>query len=387
MRVFLIVIDGLGVGELPDAAKFGDVGSNTFENLHNSVGLDLPTFKKLGLYNIDGLKTPRARDVVACYGRMAELSMAKDTTAGHWEIACAPIQTPFVTFPSGFDDELIKKIEEAFGTKTLANCVASGTEIINKFGKEHLQTGYPICYTSADSDFQIACHEDIYSNEQLYKLCEIARKVCSGKYSVGRVIARPFNGKVGQFVRTSGRRDFSLSPPKPTIIDKIKNGGHQTIGIGKIEDIFPKDSLTSSYHTTSNKQNCEMIKSLQVSGFESGLLFSNLVDSDMLYGHRNDTTGYKNCLTEIDKFLADFVRDMKDDDVLAITADHGNDPTTPSTDHSREYVPVLMYGKNIKPNVNLGTLPTFQCLGYTILDLFNIEKNELSFKEKIINEN
>lgn len=388
MRVFLSVIDGFGVGELPDAHLFKDEGSNTFGNLYNKEPFELPFLYSLGLKNIDNIGVPKfENEIIGAYGKMAEKCMAKDTTAGHFEISGVSIEKPFVTFPNGIPSDLVEKFENAIGTKTLCNDIASGTAIINKLGDEHIKTGYPIVYTSADSVFQIACHEKVYPVEKLYEFCQIAREMTKeGKYQVGRVIARPFDGESGNYYRTSRRKDFAIEAPGDTILDIMKEKGFASIGVGKIEDIFAFRGLTDSYHTVDNKTSIEKMKELLSEDFE-GLVFTNLIDTDMQYGHRNDCEGYKNCLIETSKALGEFAEKMGDDDILIVTSDHGNDPTTPSTDHSREYTPIMIYGKKIKQGVNLGVLPDFTVVSDFIKDLFNISKEKgIIYKGVIAND-
>jgi phosphopentomutase len=380
MRVLLIVLDGVGIGELPDAYKFGDEGSNTLANTAKIVGgLNLPNLEMFGLGNICPIMGLNYREnPLSYFGKMAEKSPGKDTTTGHWEIAGIILDKPFPIYPNGFPKEIIQEFEKRIGRKTLGNYPASGTEIIKKLGEEHIKTGYPIVYTSADSVFQIAAHEDVIPVEELYKICQIARELLKGEHGVARVIARPFLGEKGNFYRTPKRKDFSLPPPKKTILDYLKENGKDVIGIGKIEDIFAGKGLTYSMHQENNREGIEnIIKALNISN--DGLIFVNLVDFDMLYGHRNDPFGFAKALEEFDSFIPIILEKLKNDDILIITADHGCDPTTESTDHSREYVPLLIYSKKFKNPSNLGILSSFSDLGKTIGDIFKI-KNDLDGK-------
>lgn len=372
-RFFLIVLDSYGIGELPDAHLWHDEGSNTLGAIRFHPAFDCPNLKKLGLFNIDGVgggvKAP-----LASYARMAEKSMGKDTTIGHWEIAGIISPDPLPTYPNGFPDEVIKEFEAKTGRKVICNKPYSGTEVIKDYGKEHVETGALIVYTSADSVFQIAAHEDVVPVEELYRYCEIARAMLVGKHGVGRVIARPFNGEY-PFARTSNRHDFSLLPPSDTMLNLLKEEGYETISVGKIYDIFAGSGLSESNRTASNAHGMQVAKEMQNRDF-SGLCFINLVDFDMKYGHRNDVKGYASASTEFDNFLTDFLKDMKRDDVLLITADHGCDPATPSTDHSREYTPMLICGDAIKSGVNLGTRKTFADISATVLEYFGVAQKD-----------
>jgi len=386
-RVILIVLDSVGIGELPDAAQYGDQGSNTLGNIVKQFGsIHLPNMCQLGLGKIDGidyLNVPE--NITGCFGRMAEASKGKDTTTGHWEIAGIRLKKEFPTYPEGFPDEIISRFKEYIGTDILGNYPASGTEIIKELGQKHMETGYPIIYTSADSVFQIAAHEEIIFVERLYDMCAYARSILTGEHAVGRVIARPFTGEEGNFVRTKNRKDFSLEPGDITILDELNQKGLDVMAVGKIEDIFAGKGITRAVHTFSNMDGVEKtIKFMEQDN--QGLIFANLVDFDMVYGHRNDAEGYKKALEEFDMRLPEIVSKMKDSDLLIITADHGCDPTTESTDHSREYVPVLLYGKNIKAGVNLGTRSTFSDIAATIAEIFRIENtfNANSFLPLIV---
>jgi len=348
-RAVIIVLDSLGIGELPDAHKYGDSGSNTLGNIVKSIrGFRLPNLEKLGISNIEDVDyLPENPNPEASFGRMAEKSAGKDTITGHWEISGIILDKPFPVYPDGFPPEIINEFERLTGTKVLGNIAASGTEIIKKLGKKHIETGYPIVYTSADSVFQIAANEDVIPVERLYEICQIARDILKGEHAVGRVIARPFIGTEGNFVRTDRRRDFSLAPPKKTLLDYISDNGYHVKAVGKIKDIFANKGITQSVHTHNNLDGIERTIEFINENF-AGLIFTNLVDYDMLYGHRNDVRGYANALIEFDNKLPEILNSLKDDDILFITADHGCDPTTPSTDHSREYVPLIVYGKNLK---------------------------------------
>lgn len=374
-RAILIVLDSVGIGELPDAASFGDVGSHTLGNIYKSRGyLALPNLYSLGLANIENSRLPKYNaPVKGSFGRAAEKTAAKDTTSGHWEIAGLPMKKPFRTYPKGFPVELIREFERLIGRKTLGNVVASGTEIIMRLGDEHVRTGRPIVYTSADSVFQIAAHEEVISLEEQYKICEIARKMLVGEHLVGRVIARPFLGKTGEYRRTENRKDYAIAPPGDTILDALVNNNLQTVGIGKIEDIFHNRGITISDHTRNNKDSIEAVIKYIHDG-TGDLIFANLVDFDMLYGHRNDVNGYASALEYFDEQLATILQALKKGDLLIITADHGCDPTTESTDHSREYVPVLITGPNILKGINLGTRDSFSDIGATIYEYLSAQK-------------
>lgn len=384
-RVILIVLDSVGIGALPDAGLYGDEGSNTICNIAGRVPLNIPNMVSLGLGNIEGAyNLPKSASPKGAYGRAAEKSAGKDTTTGHWEIAGVILEKPFPTFPHGFPQSLMSEFERRIGVKTLGNKPASGTEIIKELGDEHVRTGYPIVYTSADSVFQIAAHEDVIPVDRLYEICRCAREMLTGEFGVGRVIARPFEGSSGNYKRTERRRDFSLSPVKPTMLDYIKSAGLDVKAVGKIEDIFANRGITDSVHTTNNRDGiAQTVK--YIAAQSSGLIFTNLVDFDMLYGHRNNVEGYAEALEEFDSALPGIEGRMKDGDLLFITADHGCDPTTPSTDHSREYIPVLVYGKGIKPSP-LGTLTTFADIGKTICDILGVQ-NRLegaSFRDRLL---
>jgi len=376
-RAVLIVLDSVGAGELPDAADYGDVGSNTIKNIYKNVdNFSLPNLEKLGLLNIDGFEDIKKSniDFIGSVAKCDEKSKGKDTTTGHWEISGIILDNPFPVFPNGFPEKFIKEFESRVGRKTIGNYPASGTEIINVLGNEHMEKGSLIVYTSADSVFQIAAHEDVVPLEELYNICKIAREMLLGELAVGRVIARPFTGGNNNYTRTKNRRDFSLVPTSDTLLDYIKNDNKEVYAIGKIEDIFVNKGITRSVHTTNNTDGIEATIQALSEDFE-GLIFTNLVDFDMIYGHRNDLKGYSDALKYFDNKLPDILNSLKEDDVLIITADHGCDPTTESTNHSREYIPLIFFGKDIKKNNNIGILDTFSCIGKTILDMLNIKNN------------
>lgn len=372
-RVIIIVLDSAGIGELPDAAEYGDVGSNTLGNIAASVnGFALPNLEKLGLGNIEGtVGFKAAEEPMGCFGKMAERSAGKDTTTGHWELAGITLIKPFPVYPEGFPEDIVRQFENAIGTKTLGNYPASGTVIINELGHQHVKTGYPIIYTSADSVFQIAAHEDIIPIERLYEICRTAREILKGEHAVGRVIARPFIGTEGNYTRTANRRDFSLEPPDKTLLDHVKEAGLEVKAIGKIDDIFAGRGITDSVHIQGNMDGVDKAIGFIRKEF-SGLIFANLVDFDMQFGHRNDTEGYARALKEFDGRVPEIIDAMKDQDILFITADHGCDPTTKSTDHSREYVPLLVYGKGIRRGVNLGIRKTFSDLAQTAAEILGV---------------
>lgn len=373
MRVFLIVLDSFGVGNAPDAAAFGDEGSNTFKACYNFGKLNIPNMKKLGLFNIDGVDFgEREKEPLGAYARLVEESAGKDTTIGHWEIAGIISEKPLPVFPDGFPDEVIKEFERRTGRKTLCNKPYSGTEVIKDYGVEHMKTGALIVYTSADSVFQVAANENVVPVKKLYEYCEIARDILKGDYAVGRVIARPFVGTSPEnFARTSNRHDFSLLPPSKTMLDILKDNGKDVLSVGKIIDIFAGQGITEFVRTVSNADGMIKTAEFQKKDFD-GLCFVNLVDFDMKYGHRNDVAGYTNALNEFDIALGDFMKNMREDDVLMLTADHGCDPSTPSTDHSRECVPLIICGNNVKSG-NLGTRKGFACIAKTILSMFNLK--------------
>ncbi|EDS78327.1 phosphopentomutase [Clostridium botulinum C str. Eklund] len=386
-RVIWIVLDSVGMGVLPDADKYGDVGANTIGNVSKAVGgLKTPNMSKIGLGNIDEIKgIEKVENPIGCYSRFKEMSNGKDTTTGHWEMVGINSEQAFPTYPKGFPSDLIQKFEELTGRKVIGNKTASGTEIIKELGEEHVKTGALIVYTSADSVFQIAAHEEIVPLDELYKICEIARNLLTGEHAVARVIARPFEGEVGNFTRTSNRRDFSLVPPYDTVLDNLKKNNLNVMAVGKIEDIFSGKGVTEAVHTKDNMDGVD--KTLEyMKEDKKGLIFTNLVDFDMKWGHRNNVEAYGKGIEEFDVRLGEILNAMKDTDVLFITADHGCDPTMPGTDHSREHVPFLAYGKALKENVNLGTRESFADMGQTVADIFNIEpiKHGKSFLKEII---
>lgn len=375
-RTFLIVLDSFGIGELPDAADYGDVGSNTLESVSKSDKFHIPNLRRLGLLNIDGVAAGSpSLAPEGCFARMNEQSKGKDTTIGHWEMSGIISEKPLPTFPDGFPDQAIEKLEKATGRGTLCNQAYSGTEVIAKYGQEHMKSGDLIVYTSADSVLQIAAHEEIVPLTQLYEYCQMARDIMTGDLGVGRIIARPFIGAYPNFKRTSNRHDYSLPPPKTTMLDLLVANGFETLGVGKIYDIFAGKSISWTTRTQNNREGMEKTIELLNRDFK-GLCFLNLVDFDMLYGHRNDVDGYANAISEFDVQIGEFMSKMRAEDILMITADHGCDPATPSTDHSREYVPLLVYGENIKKGINLGTRKTFSDIAATVLDIFDV-KNTL----------
>lgn len=386
-RVIWIVIDSVGIGELPDAKLYNDEGSNTLENIYKSIdNFSLPHLESLGLGLIDGVKEiPKVGKPRGAYGKSIEKSPGKDTTTGHWEMAGIILDNPFPTFTEkGFPQEFIDSFQKEIGREVIGNYAASGTEIIQKLGDEHVRTGKPIVYTSADSVFQIAAHEEVIPLEELYRICEIARKRLVGDLSVGRVIARPFVGNNGNYTRTSNRHDYSLKPTEETVLNKVKDGSLAVMGIGKIHDIFAGEGLTDVLKMKNNDEGMDRILEFMESG-KSGLIFVNLVDFDMIYGHRNDVEGYANALKAFDDKLPQIINAMEREDVLIINADHGCDPTTPSTDHSREYIPILVYGDQVK-SVNLGIRETFADIGATVCELLGVEKirNGTSFAKEMV---
>ncbi len=371
-RLFLIVLDSVGIGEAPDAAQFGDEGSNTVRAAVEA-GADLPNLRRLGLFNIDGMDwtEPEAAPIGA-FGRMREASMGKDTTIGHWEIAGVVSPKPLPTFPDGFPLGIIRNFEKLTGRKVICNKPYSGTQLLLDYGREHVETGALMVYTSADSVFQVAAHEDIVPIEELYHDCELAREMLTGDYAVGRVIARPFVGEYPNYTRTARRHDYSLQPPRATMLNNLEDAGYECIGVGKISDIFAGSGITQQIRTQNNTDGIAKTLDLMENDFE-GICFVNLVDFDMVYGHRNDAPGYARALMEFDQALPKFMEQMGEDDLLIITADHGCDPSTPSTDHSREYTPMLAWSKKIRPGANLGTRTTFADIGATVLEYFGLE--------------
>lgn len=384
-RVFLIVLDSFGVGELPDAAEFGDKGSNTLKTISSAEEYSTPNMKRLGLFNIDGVDWMQREGAPAgAFGKMKESSRGKDTTIGHWEISGIISPEPLPVYPDGFPEEVLEKFKAETGREILCNKPYSGTEVIKDYGEEHVKTGALIIYTSADSVFQIAAHEDVIPLEELYEDCEIARKILTGKHGVGRVIARPFTGVYPNYIRTSNRHDFSLLPPKDTMLDALTREGYETFGIGKIYDIFAGRGIRHTQRITGNEDGMEKTIEMQKKDFK-GICFVNLVDFDMLYGHRNDIKGYAHAATVFDRQLETFLKGMEKRDILMITADHGCDPGFPGTDHTREHTPLLIYGNDIRANVNLGTRDTFADIAATILDIMEVPNitDGTSFKDLI----
>jgi phosphopentomutase len=377
-RVILLILDGCGCGAMPDAAEFGDAGSNTLGHVAQEFpeGLDLPSMGSLGLGNIIDIRgVPKRSKPTGCWAKAAEAGPAKDTTLGHWEIAGIIADQAFPTYPDGFPDEVINAfVEEAGVPGILGNKPASGTVIIEELGTEHLESKKPIVYTSGDSVFQIACHESIYPPDELYAQCKVAREILQGEHRVGRVIARPFEGEPGSFKRTPRRHDYSVEPIASTICDHLVEAGLTVDAVGKISDIFAGRGISNSSPTTSNAHGMETTLDRVDAVDSDGLIFINLVDTDMLFGHRNDPEGFKGALEEIDAWLPSLLLRLGEEDLVIITADHGIDPTTPSTDHSREYVPILVTGKPVTQSVDLGTRETFADIAATIDDYFGLGK-------------
>ncbi|NLO22096.1 MAG: phosphopentomutase [Syntrophomonadaceae bacterium] len=377
-RVILIVLDGVGIGEMRDSYQYGDQGSHTLKNTALAVGgLKTPNLQRLGLGNIEAIPgVEPVADPAGAYGKMEERSCGKDSTVGHWEMMGLIKEKPFPTYPQGFPEQIIDEFERAIGRKTIGNKVASGTRIINELGEEHIKTGYPIVYTSADSVFQIAAHEEVVPVEQLYQWCQIARGILLGDHGVGRVIARPFIGQPGSCTRTSNRHDFSLEPGR-NVLDILLEKGLTVIGVGKIKDLFAGRGLSESYPTTSNQEGIQRLIKLVQEG-KGDLIFVNLLDFDQTFGHRNDASGYAGALEEFDQGLGILLDAIRPGDLLFITADHGNDPTTPSTDHSREYVPLLVYGKRSPGGIDLGVRGCFADLGRTIANYLEVDASGLA---------
>ena len=387
-KVILIVTDSMGIGALPDAANYGDAGADTFGHiLENKKDMKTPNLIKMGIANIDGVswKGAAVKDPVGAFGKMAEISKGKDTITGHWEIAGIYTDTPFKTYPDGFPESFIKAFENAIGTEVLGNYPASGTEIIEQLGPEHEATGKPIVYTSADSVFQIAANTDVIPLEKLYEICEEARRLLVGDVACGRVIARPYVIENGKRTRTSDRRDYAVSPPEDTVLDQVKAAGKTVYAVGKISDIFNGKGVTQAVHTDNNMDGVD--KTIQALGMDfDGFVFTNLVDFDSKYGHRRDPQGYGQCIEEFDARLPEIMGAMGEDDVLMICADHGNDPVHSGFDHTREYVPLLVYGKKVKAGANLGIRKTFADVGATVADILGAEAPSIgeSFKEVIL---
>lgn len=378
-KVILIVLDSLGVGALPDAEDFGDSGADTFGHIVDALpDIQIPNLRKLGFCNIEGAAGGRLKvsQPLGCYGRLKELSSGKDTITGHWEIAGIETRTPFKTYPDGFPKELIRAFQKAIGTEILGNYAASGTVIIEELGEEHEKTGKPIVYTSADSVFQIAANTDVIPLERLYQMCQIARELLVGEYACGRVIARPYEMVQGKRQRTADRKDYAVSPPEPTVLDHIEDGNKTVYGIGKISDIFNGRGITKSVHTTSNQDGVDKTLEAMEKDF-SGLIFTNLVEFDSQFGHRRDAIGYGRAIEAFDRRLPQIMSSMDEDDCLILCADHGNDPVHSGFDHTREYVPFVLYGKKLKNNVDLGTGETFGDIGATVADLLRIAKPKI----------
>jgi phosphopentomutase len=372
LRALVLVLDSVGVGELPDAPQYGDQGSNTLGNIGRAVRLKIPTLAALGLARVVALpQVPAPAMPLAAFGRMAEQSPGKDSVTGHWELMGLVLDRAFPTFPSGFPREVITEFEGRIGRPVLGNVVASGTAVIDELGPEHVRTGSPIVYTSADSVFQIAAHEAVVPLAQLYDWCEIAYEIVVKGIGLGRVIARPFVGSPGAFKRTANRHDYAMPPLGETLLDKLTGAGVQVTAIGKINDLFAGKGITESYPTASDEQGMDRVEEV-MDRKASGLIFANLVDFDAVYGHRNDTAGYAANLERFDARLSRVIPKLRADDVLVVTADHGNDPTTPSTDHSREHVPVLVAGERVKKGVDLGTRTSFADLGQTLAEIFGV---------------
>jgi len=387
-RAIVIVLDGFGVGEAPDADFYGDVGSNTLKGIYDNAKLELPNMKKLGLYNINEIGIQEKEEyTIGAYGKAKEQCVGKNSPVGHWEMSGYILRKGFSTYPNAFPKELIQEFMDKTGVKgILCNEVGSGTEILKRFGEEHIKTGYPIIYTSADSVFQIAAHEEVIKVEELYRMCKIAREILDKpEYNVGTVIARPFIGsKAEDFTRTYNRRDYESEMFGTTMLDIIKENKRDVIAIGKIQDLFVDRGMTKMMHTKGNEDGIE--KTIEeIKKDSQGLIYTNLVDFDMLYGHRNNIEGYARALEDFDSKLPEIINNMKDTDILIITSDHGNDPSTPSTDHSREYVPILVYGKEVKENINLGIRETYADISATILDILDMQTLEgTSFKKEIL---
>lgn len=390
-RIFLVVLDSVGIGELPDAKEYNDEGSHTLYGASKSEFFNMPNMEKLGLFNITGVKErfqnlDLSKGFDGSIARLAEKSKGKDTTTGHWEIAGIISKSPFPTYPNGFPEEVIREFEKKTGRKALCNLPYSGTEVILEYGREHMETGALIVYTSADSVFQIAAHEEVVPVKELYRYCEIARDMLQGEHGVGRVIARPFVGEYPNYTRTANRHDYSLAPSL-TMLDQLADSGLDVLGVGKIYDIFAGKGITDTVRTKSNEEGIEKLIE-RINREFTGLCFVNLVDFDMVYGHRNDSDGYAKALSYFDSQLPIILEALKDDDILIITADHGCDPSTPSTDHSREYVPMIAYGKRIKRNNDLGTRESFADIAATILEYFNVKQQVAgtSFLKDILKE-
>lgn len=386
-RVVLFVLDSVGIGALPDAEKFGDVGVNTLGNIAKSTDdFKIPNLKKMGIGNIEGVDAIEATEKpIAAFGRSLEASNGKDTTTGHWEIAGLYIEQPFKTYPDGFPKHIIDEFEQKTGRKVLCNKPASGTVVLDELGEEHVRTGNPIVYTSADSVFQIAAHEEVIPLEELYNMCQIAREMLMGEDQVARVIARPFVGTPGNYQRTSNRRDYSIKPYDKTVLDFAKEAGLEVKAVGKIVDIYDGEGITEDVHTKDNMDGVDQTIKYLKESFE-GILFTNLVDFDAKYGHRRDVAGYRKALEEVDARLPEIMSSMKASDILIILADHGNDPAYIGSDHTREYIPILIYGEQVKAGANIGTRKTFADVAATVSDILNIPATPYgtSFKSEIL---
>ena len=389
-RVTLVVMDSMGIGQLPDAEKYGDEGANTLGHIADALGdeFKIPNLQKLGLGNIEGVAGGRfvEKNPLGAYGKLAEVSAGKDTITGHWEMAGIETKTPFKTYPDGFPKEFIEKFQEAIGTEVLGNYPASGTEIIEQLGPEHEATGKPIVYTSSDSVFQIAANTAVIPLDRLYEMCKIARELLQGQWACGRVIARPYVIIDGQRVRTSERHDYAVSPTEETVLDKVKDGGLRVHAVGKINDIFNGCGVSTSVHTKSNMDGVDKTIEALKEDFD-GFIFTNLVDFDSLYGHRRDVAGYGKAIMDFDKRLSEIMDAMKDGDILMLCADHGNDPVHAGFDHTREFIPLVIYGKNVKAGADIGTRKTFGDIGATISEYLGVEKATLgeSFLNQILN--
>ena len=373
-RVIVIVLDGVGAGALSDAYQYGDGGANTLQHVLQSQWPELPNLMSLGLGNAAQVREYMDEEPIGCYGRMLEKSKGKDTTTGHWELAGLVLDKPFPLFPHGFPQEIIDKFEETTGFGVIGNKAASGTEIINELGEEHLKTGKLIVYTSADSVFQIAAHEDVVPAHYLWNICRDAREILQGRYGVGRVIARPFAGEPGNFYRTENRKDFSLNPFGDTMLDMLKGDGYDVLAVGKIEDIFNYRGITRSEHAVGNEECMDAAVEFLKKDYWKGLMFVNLVDTDMLYGHRNDPEGFSACLEAFDARLPEVIRLLNEDDLLIITADHGCDPMYPTTDHTREYAPLLVWGLGIAEGVSLGERKSYADVAATVLEALGCKR-------------
>ncbi|MDH8677068.1 phosphopentomutase [Fusibacter bizertensis] len=386
-RVILFVLDSVGIGALPDSEKFGDIGVNTLGNIAKSTDdFKIPNLRKLGIGNIDGVDyIEAAPSPIGAYGRSLEASNGKDTTTGHWEIAGLYIEQPFKTYPDGFPKYIIDEFEAKTGRKVLCNKPASGTVVLDELGEEHMKTGNPIVYTSADSVFQIAAHEDVIPLDELYRMCQIARDMLMGDDQVARVIARPFIGEPGNFQRTSNRRDYSIKPFQKTVLDYAKEAGLKVKAVGKIVDIYDGEGITDDVHTKDNMDGVDQTLNYMKADFE-GILFTNLVDFDAKFGHRRDVAGYRNAIEEVDARLPELMGAMKANDLMIILADHGNDPAYKGTDHTREYIPLLIFGEQVKAGTNIGTRKTFADVAATVSDILGISSTPYgtSFKNEIL---